>query len=108
MTDPKSYFYRFTLSKSTDAFIGVCFVWLVAPNAWLWLTSFLVGISYDVSKDAMKDAFDHCKIKCNKVMHQGRGECQRRLDDLRVPLDAIKRLCHYVCLLVELICRVHS
>ena len=35
-------------------------------------------------------------VICTKVLHQGRGECQRALDDDAVKIDSIRRLCKYI------------
>ena len=56
----------------------------------------MCGVSYDSSYAIMKRLYESehaCPTKC---LHQGRGECQRMLDDLGVPVDLIKRLCKYI------------
>ena len=53
-------------------------------------------VSYRSSADIMKRLYDALGVVVTKVLHQGRGEGQRSLDELQVPLDQIKRLCKYI------------
>jgi len=54
------------------------------------------GVSYDSSYSIMKRLYEAVGAVPTKCLHQGRGECQRVLDDLGVDLDQIRRLCKYV------------
>ena len=53
-------------------------------------------VTYNSSADVMKRLYGAAEILCNKVLHQGRGEGQRQLEDDDVNIDQIRRLCHYV------------
>jgi hypothetical protein len=54
------------------------------------------GVSYDSSYALMKRLYEAVNTLPTKCLHQGRGECQRLLDDLGVSIDQIRRLCKYV------------
>lgn len=54
------------------------------------------GVTYDSSYALMKRLYMAVSAVPTKVLHQGRGECQRCLDDVGVELDQIKRLCKYI------------
>ena len=75
LLDPKDIFRRPTLRQGYDDFGHV---------------------SYDSSYTIMKRLYESEKIVVTKCLHQGRGECQRELDDDGVELDMIKRLCKYI------------
>jgi hypothetical protein len=75
LTDPKDIFRRCTLRQGYDEFNGV---------------------TYDSSYKIMKRLYEAEAIVAVKVLHQGRGEMQRFLDDEGVPLDLIRRLCKYI------------
>ena len=54
------------------------------------------NVSYKASAEVMKRLYKEVGVYATKIMHQGRGELQRALDDLGVDLTDIQRLCDYI------------
>ena len=60
------------------------------------MTSEWTGLPLKESEANMRALYAKCGVLAGKVLHQGRGEAQRALDDDGVDLDAIKRFARYI------------
>ena len=77
LLDPASYFktYAIKLASSRDG---------------------SEGVSYNAAYAAHKRLHERLGIFVTKVLHQGRGQCQRDLDGDDVQLQDIQRMAHYL------------